>query len=101
MYYFRITLRFVLGTVTSLYIITALFHVFENGIEYSAEYILMWSILFFQIPATLILITASIYSYLTKGVLWSLFRIEYYFLLASMSPFLIGWFLYVIWPYFI
>jgi len=98
MYYFRITLRFIFGIVTSLYIITILSQILKNGIEYSSGYIFAYTFLFMQIPASLVLIVVSIYSYLTKRVFWSLFRIEYFFFIASVSPFFISWFLHVIWP---
>src|ERR1700744_3389290 len=99
MYNFRITLRFILGTVTTLYIITFLFQIFNNGVASYAEYLLIYSIIYFQIPAILILLIVSIYSYLTRGILWSLFKTEYFFLFASLCPFIICWLFYVVWPY--
>jgi len=63
-------------------------------------YILGWAILYIQIPASLILIILSIYSYITKGFFWSVLKIEYYFLFPTFLPFVTGWFMYVVFlPY--
>jgi hypothetical protein len=100
MYYLKITLRFAFGAVIALFLITILSHIFNNGTEDVAAYAYARSVFFLELPASLILLIISMYSYLKKKVPWSFFRIEYSFLIASMSPFFIGWFLYVIWPYF-
>ncbi len=100
MFYFRITLRYILGTIASLYIITLLFHVFKNGIEIGSGHILAYAIVLVQIPAAILLIIISVYSYLTKKVFWSLFKIEYCFLFATLVPFIISWFVYIVFPYF-
>jgi len=86
----RITLRFVFGTVIVLFLICVLSHVIKNSVDpFIAGYILFLTILYFYLPAVLLLIILSIYSYLSRRVLWSLFKIEYYFLFATLSLFVI------------
>jgi hypothetical protein len=85
MNFLRITLRFVFCLIAAFYFIDILSHIFKSDMEFSVEWILGYSILFVQLPAVLLLIILSIYSYLSKGVLWSFFKVEYYIIIAIVS----------------
>lgn len=84
----RITLRFIFGTVIILFLFCVLFRVFNsNQNQYFTGYILFLTGLYFYLPAVLLLIILSIYSYLSRRIFWSLFKIEYYFLFATLILF--------------
>jgi len=59
----------------------------------------LYTTLFIHIPAIFILLVLSISTLFTKKSLWAFLKIEYYFLFVSLSPFVIGWFIYVVVPY--
>jgi len=87
----RIILRFIFSTVIVLYLIVVVSFIFKNNMTGNyVGYLLFLTSLYIYFPAILLLIVLSIYSYLSKGVLWSLFKIEYYFLLASIGLFVLG-----------
>jgi len=70
-----------------------------DSMSYALHYIWAFAFLFVHIPSTALLLLVSVITYLIKRVFWSLFKIEYYFLFVSLSPFVIGWFMYVVVPY--
>lgn len=53
-------------------------------------YLWVWFILFIQLPAVFLLIIISIYIYLSQRVFWSLFKIEYCYLLATIAFVVLG-----------
>jgi len=86
----KITLRFIFSTVIVLCLIYVLSHISKNYENQNyAFYILFLTVVYVYLPAILLLIILSIYNYLSRGVLWSLFKIEYYFLIASLSLFVL------------
>ena len=85
----RITLRSIFGTVIVLFFICVLSHVFKYPVnQYFMDYILFLAGLYLYLPAVLLLVILSIYSYLSRRVFWSLFKTEYYFLFATLSLFI-------------
>jgi hypothetical protein len=91
MHYFKIILRFIFGTVTTLWLIMIVGNIFKSDMADFAAYILAYLILFVQIPSAILLILVSTYTFLTKRIFWSLFKIEYYFLIISLSPIMLNW----------
>jgi|SRR5579863_8819895 len=94
MFPFRIILRYIFGAGISLSLFAFLSEIFNvNHLVWGNE--LMWRylwvcfILFVQIPAVVLLIIVSGYTYLTQRVFWSLFKTEYYYLFATIALFLI------------
>lgn len=97
MNYLRITLRVILSIIAFLYVITILSDLFKSNITDLVSHISGFVSLFIQIPLTLVMLFISAYNYFTKKSFWSILKIEYYFLLASLFPFIIGFIVALIW----
>jgi hypothetical protein len=63
------------------------------------RFMYLYATLFIHVPAIFILIVISISTLFTKKSLWRFLKTEYYMLFASLAPFVIGWFIYVVVPY--
>jgi len=64
------------------------------------RFMYLYVTLFIHVPAIICLIVLSILTFLTKKAFWSFLKIEYYFFFISLTPFVIGWFMYIVVPYF-
>ena len=71
----------------------------DSDSSYTMRIMYLYVTEFIHLPAILLLIILSISTCFTKKPFWSLLKIEYYFLFASLTPFVIGWFMYVVVPY--
>lgn len=83
MIYFNLTIRYILGISASLYIIYFLLDIFDKTSHHS-EYLPFLFELYIEFPAIILLLIVSAYTFLTRRVFWSLFKIEYCLLFANI-----------------
>jgi hypothetical protein len=87
------------GIAIAIEAIFFLMQAFQSDSVATILFMYVYTTLFIQIPAILFLIILSLSTFFTKDVSLSYFKIEYYLLLASLTPFIIDWFMYTIVPY--
>jgi len=98
MFYFKMIIRFILGIGAVLYVIALLFQIFHNNLHYEVIYICAMYFLFVEFPATILFLLVSAYSYLSNRIFWSLFKIEYYFLIANLTTYSFISLIFLIFP---
>ena len=84
MFYFRIIIRYILGTWAALYLTAVIINVFSGG-NSGLEYIGAMYLLFIEFPAIILLLLVSLCNYLFTKRFWSVFKIEYYFLFSTFG----------------
>lgn len=96
MFYYRIIIRYIIGTGAALYIIGLLIDSFNGNPYYGMLYISFMYSFFFEFPAIILFLIVSVCNYLITKRFWSVFKIEYYFLLSRLGLFVLVGLIYFI-----
>jgi len=95
----KIILRYMFGIVIFMEAAFFLAQLCEVDSVDILRFMYLYVTFFIHVPAIICLIVLSILTSFTKKTFWSFFKIEYYFLFISLTPFVIGWSMYLILSY--
>jgi len=85
MFYFRMTIRYILAIGTALAILGFFIETFELHLLGFLVYPYIFYMIFLDCPAVVLLPIVSVCSYFVTKRFWSVFKTEYYFWFAKLG----------------